>query len=89
MEQFLQKILNKDDADKPKLDDVKLYHLSEDNHIRVENVLSKYPEILEGTLCEVNSMEHHIELKPGMKPNFLHPYRAGPKKRVVSKAKID
>ena len=42
----------------------------------------------DGSLGEVNTTEHHIDLLKGARPIASHPYRAGPRAREAEQAEV-
>ncbi|MGH0053304.1 MAG: reverse transcriptase/ribonuclease H family protein, partial [Sphaerochaetaceae bacterium] len=89
MGELMQNTLDKDVIEAPTIDDARLEHLSEEHRDRVREILNKFPSMWNGTLGEINTIEHNIDLIPGTKAFFSHPYRAGPKQRAVAQAEID
>ena len=55
---------------------------------RFRRILKKYSRMWEGTLGEINTTVHRVELIPGTRPTAQAPYRAGPKAREIEDAEV-
>lgn len=71
------------------VDTLNLDHIDPRFHGRLRSLLHKYAQMWDGTLGEITTTEHHIELLPGTKPLLSHPYRAGPAARKAEKDEVD
>ena len=81
-----------DPSDAPQassLDDIDLSHVDEKHRPRLLTMLQKYAKMWDGSLGEINTTEHHIELVPDARPIASHPYRAGPKAREVEQKEVE
>lgn len=67
-------------------------HISlEDTEIReqVVELLDEFTDMWSGRLGKITAAKHRVELIPGSRPVFQHPYRAGLKTREHEKKEID
>lgn len=71
------------------MDDLDLRHLGPKEQRRVRQALRPFSSMWGGKLGTVRVTEHRIELKPGAKPVFAQPYRAGPKAGKIEQDEVD
>ena len=64
---------------------------AEDSTVRSENMdmLSRFRDMWSGRLGKIDATKHRIELKPGARPMYQVPYRAGPIACEKDKKEID
>ena len=64
---------------------------AEDSTVRSEimDMLSEFKDMWSGRLGKIGATKHRIELKPGARPIYQAPYRAGPIAREKEKTEID
>ena len=65
------------------------YIVPKQHRVRLKKLLRKYSSMWDGSLGEINTTEHSIELQPGTKSIAQPPYRAGPKQRQAEQAEVD
>lgn len=70
------------------LQEIELDHLGEGMRARVRNLLSNFSSMWSGSLGHIAATSHTINIKPGAKPVFCQPYRAGPIARQVEEAEV-
>ena len=64
--------------DKPSAKTLDLNHVPEELRERFRQVLLKYDFMWDGSLGQINTTEHRIQLQPDAKPVYQRPYRTGP-----------
>lgn len=74
----MQKKFDEDMVENPTIDDAKLEHLSSQHRNRLRDIIHKFQSTWDGTLGEINTTEHNIDIITGKKTFFSHPYRTGP-----------
>ena len=74
---------------KASVDDMDLSHVDEQYRNRLREMLRRHSAMWDGSLGEINSTEHCIELKAGTRPIAQQPYRAGFKEREFVATEID
>ena len=75
-----------DFADEP---DVHTLTVPEEFRPQMLAQLEKHGALWSGHLCSIKATKHRIELKPGLKPVRLNPYRMGPQTRKLVKDQVD
>jgi hypothetical protein len=68
--------------------DVDLAHLTPQESETVFTMLGKHRTMWDGGLGQVHTTAHRIQLVPGAKPAYSHPYRAGTKAREAESVEI-
>ena len=85
--------LNTKKAQKPNIfevEDIPLDELDDDQQEKVRDMLRPFKEMWRpGRVGKVNVTEHYIDIKPGARPQYAQPYRAGPYARKVIQNTID
>jgi len=72
------------------VEDILLPDLDNKEATKVRKMLQPFKEMWKpGKVGKVNVTEHHIDIRPGSKPQFSQPYRAGAYARKVIKNTID
>ena len=72
------------------VDDIPPADINEDEKNKVRMMLEPYKEMWRPSYVgKVNITEHHIDIKPGSRPQFSQPYRGGPYDREVIKKTVD
>lgn len=71
------------------VDDLNLDHLPKGHQARVRAMLNRYAHMWDGSLGEINTTEHYIDLVPDARPFATPPYAAGPKLRQVQADEVD
>ena len=69
--------------------DVDLEHVEHRYQKRIRDMLRKYAHMWDGSLGEISTIEHRIELTPEAKPVRSAPYRAGPKARRAESEEVE
>lgn len=69
-------------------------HISRENvpenlHSKLDALISKHHALWEGKLGLIKATEHRIQLKPGVKPVRLNPYRMGTPSRQIVREEIN
>ena len=79
------------DAEKTRAWEEDLHIGAEDSTVRSEimDMLSEFKDMWSGRLGKIDATKHRIELKPGARPTYQVPYRAGPIAREKEKTEID
>ena len=77
------------DAGPTKFEDLDLEHVPEGARDRLRQTLKKYASMWDGSLGEIKTVEHHIDLSPGTRPMAQAPYRAGPKAREIEQMEVN
>ena len=79
------------DAEKTRAWDEDVHIGAEDSTIRSQiiDMLSEFKDIWSGRLGKIDATKHRIALKPGARPIYQAPYRAGPIAREKEKKEID
>ena len=79
------------DAEKTRAREEDVHIGAEDSTVRSEimDMLSEFKDIWSGRLGKIGATNHRIELKPGARPIYQAPYRAGPIAREKEKTEID
>ena len=72
----------------PDVEELDLSHVPEWLRERFRRMLKKYSKMWDGTLGEINTTVHRIELVPETRPIAQAPYRAGPKAREIEAAEV-
>ena len=72
----------------PDVEELDLSHVPDRLRERFRRMLKKYSRMWDGTLGEINTTVHRIELIPGTRPIAQAPYRAGPKAREIEHAEV-
>jgi hypothetical protein len=67
---------------------VDLAHLTPQERENVLGMLTKHRTMWDRRLGQVHYTAHRIQLTPGAKPAYSHPYRAGSKAREAESAEI-
>ncbi len=70
---------------KASLEDADLSHLNAVERTRVRSMLAPFASMWDGQLGLSKTTEHTIDLVPGARPIFTHPYRAGPERQGHSR----
>ena len=82
-----------DKADDPpkirSVDDLDLSHVDSTHRERLREMLRKFSPMWDGSLGEINTTQHHIDVTPGTRPLAQAPYRAGPRARQIEQAEVD
>lgn len=60
------------------VDDTDLSHLVSERQTLVQDMLWQYDSVWSGSLEQISTMEHRIDLQPETRPFMVKPYRAGP-----------
>lgn len=79
----------KSELDVKDVDALDLSHVPEQHRRRLREMLRKYSPMWDGSLGEISTMEHHIELTSDAKPIAQHAFRAGPRQRDVVQKIVD
>ena len=69
--------------------DVDLDHVELRYQKRIRDMLRKYAHMWDGSLGEISTAEHRIDLTPEAKPVRSAPYRAGPKARRAEREEVE
>ena len=72
----------------PDVDELDLSHVPNRLREQFRRILKKYSRMWDGTLGEINTTVHRIELVPDTRPIAQAPYRAGPNARKKEDAEI-
>lgn len=70
------------------MDGLDLSHVPERLRERCREMLKKYSRMWDGTLGEINTIVHRIELVQRTRPIVRAPYRTGPKAGEVEEAEV-
>lgn len=65
----------------PSVDDLDLSHLSPEQQVLVTDLLRQYEFVWSGSLGQMLTLEHHIDVLPEPCRFMVRPYRAGPAAR--------
>ena len=65
----------------PSLDELDLGHVPPTHREKLRSLLQEFSTMWDGSLGEVNTTEHHIDLVKRARPIASHPYRVGPRAR--------
>ena len=71
------------------VEDIDLSHAEAQYRPRIRDMLRKYESMWDGSVGEVATVNHRIDLKPVTRPIAQHPYRAGAKAREAEQAEVD
>ena len=72
------------------VEEILLEELDDEQSQRVRDMLRPFKEMWRpGRVGKVNVTEHYIDIKPGARPQYSQPYRAGPFARKVIQNTID
>ena len=79
------------DAEKKRAWEEDVHIGAEDSTVRSEimDMLSEFKDMWSGCLGKIDATKHGIELKPGARPIYQAPHRAGPIARQKEKKKMD
>ena len=89
--------LSETDKEKPEkgegksqaLKDVDLEHVDLRYQKRIRDMLRQYAHMWDGSLGDILTTEHRIDLTPDAKPVRSAPYRAGPKARKAEREEVE
>ena len=71
------------------IDGLDLRHIYSPYRAKVEQLLRKYAPMWDGSLGEISTTEHHIDLLSNTRPVRQQPYRAGPRAREIEQAEVE
>ncbi|CAN8069508.1 unnamed protein product, partial [Agarophyton chilense] len=71
------------------LEELDLGHVLESHRESLREMLREFTTMWDGSLGEINTTEHRIDLWPNTRPVAQHPYRAGPKAREEEQFQVD
>ena len=77
------------DPPSPKVENIDLSHVPTRLQERIREMLRPFSSMWDGSLCEIRTTEHRINLQPDARPIAQNPYRAGPRARVVEQEEVD
>ncbi len=67
-------------------EEIPLDHLPESLRERVYEMLSTHRQMWDGSLDTIEAAQHRIDMIPGSRPFYAHPYRAGHRSREAEAA---
>ena len=78
-----------DSKTEPTVDNIDLSHVQPTLQSDVRQLLKKYEKLFDGTLGEINTTKHRIQLKNDALPVHAQPYRAGPSAREFEHLEVN
>ena len=85
----MRKTISPNTVSKYSVDELDLSHVEEKYRNRLRELLRRFSAMWDGSLSEISTTEHRIDVITGSKPIFQQPYRAGFREREFLESEID